>query len=338
MNLLPTAEQQQIIDTIRGFLGSVAPVERLRPDKFGQIGNPDAALWPQLAGMGFLGLGLAERHGGIGLTAIEEALVYREFGRHLVSVGILGITLGSHLAAEAGLGGIDAMLAGTAPIGLANPRGLISGGERPSGEFHLIEAEGAGHVVAMTPDGLALYNRDAFTGIELRLGMDSHMILERGILTGAAPLAWSPEPLRARALLLLAAYAVGLAEAALAMAVDYAKVREQFGKPIGSFQAIKHKCADMAMVAEAASSQVAFASIMVAKGGPDATYHATAAKLMAVDAALKNGAQNIQVHGAFGFTAEADAHLFLKRAHLIDFLAGDLRAQRAALIRQPALA
>jgi alkylation response protein AidB-like acyl-CoA dehydrogenase len=332
MNLLPTAEQQQIIDTIRGFLGSVAPVERLRPDKFGQIGNPDAALWPQLAEMGFLGLGLAERHGGIGLTAIEEALVYREFGRHLVSVGILGITLGSHLAADAGIGGIDAMLAGTVPIGLANPRGIQS-----SGEFHLIEASNAGHVVAITADGLGLYDRSAFTSIEPRLGMDSHMILERGLLSGAAPLAFSAA-LRPRALLLLAAYAVGLAEASLAMAVAYALVREQFGKPIGSFQAIKHKCADMAMVAEAASAQVAFASVMVAKGGPDAVYHATAAKLMATDAALKNAAQNIQIHGAFGFTAEADAHLFLKRAHTVDFLAGDLRAQRAALIRQPALA
>ena len=338
MDLLPTGEQQQIIDTIRGFLLDAAPVERLRPDRHGQIGNPDAALWPQLAELGFLGLGLDEERGGLGLGAIEEALVYREFGRALVSLGILGITLGSHLAA-----GIDPalaaeMLTGSMPVGLATPRAPATVGERLSGAFHLIEARDADLVAVIVPEGVALVCTDQFTDIDGRLSMDSNTLLARGTLDGATPLVRSPaagELLHARAILLLAAYAVGMAGATLAMAVAYAQVREQFGKPIGSFQAVKHKCADMAIVNEVASCQVAFASIVLDKGGRDSIYQATAAKIVAVDAALKNAAQNIQIHGAIGFTAETDAHLYVKRAHMVDMVAGDLRQQRATLIGIP---
>lgn len=338
MDLLPTDEQQQIIDTIRGFLKQAAPVERLRPDHHGQIGNPDAALWPRLAELGFLGLGVSEAQGGLGLTAIEEALVYREFGRALVAVGALGITLASHLTAGVDPALTEAILAGQTRVGLAMPRGPVVGGAEMSGEFHLLDSDGASHIVAIVADGVALFEISAFGTVDRRLAMDSNTIIHRATLDCAAPLAWSSadnELLHARATLLLSAYAVGMAEATLAMAVDYAKVREQFGKPIGSFQAVKHKCADMAIAAEVASCQVAFASIVLAKGGRDSIYQVHAAKIVAVDAALKNSAQNIQVHGAFGFTAEADAHLYVKRSHLVDFLGGDLRAQRAALIQIP---
>ena len=338
MDLLPTAEQQQIIDTIRGFLAEAAPVQRLRPDKHGQIGNPDAALWPQLAELGFLGLGLSEDHGGIGLSAIEEALVYREFGRALVSLGALGLTLASHLASSSDPAIAAAIVGGSERVGLATPRGPATGGATVSGKFHLLDAEDARYVAVILPDGVALTEKATFDDVTRHMSMDSNTILERGTLSGAAPLAWSSaddELLHARATLLLAAYAVGMAEASLAMAVDYAKVREQFGKVIGSFQAVKHKCADMAIVAEVASCQVAFASIVLAKGGRDAVYQAHASKIVAVDAALKNSAQNIQVHGAIGFTAETDAHIYVKRSHVVDFIAGDLREQRAALIRVP---
>lgn len=339
MNLLPTTEQQQIIDTIRDVLKQHAPVERLRPDRFGQVGNPDAALWPQLAELGFLGFGASEEVGGLGLGAVEEALVFREYGRSLVSVGILGATLAISLAAVGMPEAVAAIVAGTARVGLANPRGPVEGGATVSGEFHLIEAEEAELIVAITGDGVGLLRAGDFRDVEPVLGMDSHMRLSRATLAGVAPIVWERARdglLHARANLLIAAYASGVADAALAMGVDYAKVREQFGKQIGSFQAIKHKCADMAILAEVASCQTAFASVVVQSGRDDARYHALAARIVAVDAALKNGATNIQVHGAIGFTAEIEAHLYLKRAHLLDFLGGDLRVQRAAMIQADA--
>ncbi|KCZ93239.1 acyl-CoA dehydrogenase [Hyphomonas johnsonii] len=338
MYLLPTDEQVQIVDTVAAFLSNLAPVERLRPDKHGQIGNPDVSLWPQLGELGFLGLGLAEDDGGIGLGAVEEALVFREYGRNLVSTEIFGITLGAHLAAESNLNRASEIVAGNIRVGLANPRGAITSENGLSGSFHLMEAGEAELIVVLAPDGPYLLPASAFEDGESCPGMDSHNLLRRATLRNAQPLSSvaSSNAHRPRALLLSAAYASGLSKAALDMAVDYAKMREQFGKLIGSFQAVKHKCADMAIAAEVASCQVDFASVVVAENRSDALYHATAAKLVAVDAALKNGATNIQVHGAIGFTAETDAHVYLKRAHTIDVLGGDLRKTRASMIGQAA--
>ena len=340
MNLLPTEEQQQIVDMVRGFLASNAPVSRLRPDKFGQIGNPDAVLWPQLAQLGILGLGVAETGGGLGLSAVEEALVFTEFGRALVSVGVFGLTLGAHLAAGTAPDLAAKIIQGGVKVGIATQRGPVTVADgKVSGDFHLIEADEADHVVLLTSEVIALFDKPAFSDLSPRLSMDSHMRLMRARLDAGTPLVLAEaatSPHHARANLLIAAYATGVAEAALAGAVDYAKVREQFGKLIGSFQAVKHKCADMAIAAEVASCQSAFASVILAKGDAQARFHALAARIVAVDAALKNGATGIQVHGAIGFTAEVDAHLYVKRAHLIDFMGGDQRVQKGQFISAPA--
>ena len=336
MNLLPTEEQQQIVEMVRGFLADNAPLERLRPDKFGQIGNPDAALWPKMAELGILGLGVPEDGCGLGLSTVEEALTYIEFGRALVSVGVLGATLGAHLAARDAPDVAAAIMGGSTVVGLATPRGAVEHSDgRFSGDFHLIEADEAEFVLLLTSEAIALFRKEDFTDRSERLSMDSHMRLMRARLDDGKALGWSS--VRdgiddARANLLIAAYATGLAEAALAEAVEYAKVREQFGKPIGSFQAIKHKCADMAIAAEVASCQVLFASVILAKDSEASRFHALAARIVAVDAALKNGATGIQVHGAIGFTAEIEAHLFVKRAHLIDFIGGDQRVQKGQFI------
>ena len=339
MNLLPTPEQTQIIEAARSFLAGEAPIERLRP-QHGQVGNRDARLWSDLAELGFLSLGLSEQQGGVGLGPSEEALLYREFGRHLISPAVLGLTLGARLAARSDDPAIlEAIASGSVRVALANPRGEFALGPESEGEFHLIEAGEAAWAIVWSADGAALFRTADFDVLQDVLCMDSHLTLERARLDGARPVVWVPageDPIADRALLLIAAYAVGLADGARDMAVAYAKVREQFGKPIGSFQAVKHKCADMAILAEAAWCETAFASVALATGRPDARFHALAAKVLATDTALKNAAHNIQVHGAFGFTADADAHLYLKRAHVMDVLAGDLRAQRAALIREPA--
>src|SRR3546814_19647684 len=115
---------------VRGFLAASAPLERLRPDKFGQIGNPDAALWPKMAELGILGLGVPEEGGGLGLSAVEEALTYIEFGRALVSVRGLGATLGAHLAARTTPALAAAIIAGHRSVGLSPPPGPPPGATR----------------------------------------------------------------------------------------------------------------------------------------------------------------------------------------------------------------
>ena len=334
MNFLLSEEQTQVVDSLRDLLVDQMPVARFRPPA-AQIGNSDQAFWPRLGELGFLGIALPESDGGIGLTAAEEMLAYREFGRHLLSPAILGLTLGAQLAARLRPDMLVEILRGQLPIALANPRGAVRLGELCQGQFHLIDAKHADWVLICTAEGAALLQRTDFTDVADVAATDHVLSLERGTLSGARAACWrgaTTDSLYPRAQLLVSAYAVGLAEATRDMAVEYAKARQQFGKPIGSFQAIKHLCADMAIRAEAATCQVIFAALVQAEGHSGADFHSTAAKLVAVQAALDNAAQNIQVHGAIGFTAEADAHLFIKRAHVLEQLWGNTRQQRRLML------
>lgn len=338
MNLLPSADQTEIINTLRTYLSEQIPVARFRPPS-PQVGNSDASYWPQLSELGFLGITISEELGGIGLTASEEMLAHREFGRHLLSPAVMGLTLGAQLAAACEVPELlTQILAGKTSVGLALPRGRLQLGVECSGDFHLLDAAHTSWLLCCTEQGSALFQRDQFSEVEEVLGMDNVLMLERATLKPSQPVLWlngGKTDLYQRALLLAAAYAVGMAEATRDMAVEYAKVREQFNKPIGSFQAVKHICADMAIRAEAALCQVTMAALVIAEGKREADFHATSAKVVATKAALENAAQNIQVHGAFGFTSEADAHLFLKRAHVLDQFTGDLRRQRERLIDMP---
>ena len=338
MNLLPSADQEQIIDTIQGFLSAEVPVDRLR--EHGALGNPDAALWPQLGELGFIGLGLDEATGGIGLSSAEEALVYREFGRHLVSIGLFGLTLGARVSAAAGNSDItEQLLTGSTQVGVGNAFTDVSISENScSGIFHLFEAKDAPLILLLDENGAALVAAKDLAKRESVNATDAVLTLERATLDDVQPECWvgvDDDPVHTRALLLLAAYSTGLAEATRDMAVEYAKERQQFGKPIGTFQAVKHICADMAIRTEAAQSQSLFASLVFAEQRADKEFQVVSGKIVATDTAIKNAADNIQVHGAFGFTAEANAHHYLKRAHVADQLWGDLRTQRRRLLNLP---
>lgn len=331
MNLLLSEDQHSIVDAVRGFLGDAAPVSRFRPPA-PQVGNVDHLLLPTLGEMGFLGITLAANQGGSGLGIPEEALVCREFGRHLLSPGVLGVLLGAGFATAVDPALRDRMVAGHEPVGLATRSD--TGGERGGGVY-LLDANAARWVLLVDESFIALLPRNAFTAIESRRGTDNVVTIESAHLSevldgpGVSP---SGGPMFDRARLAVAAYSLGIAEATRDMAVDYAKTRQQFGKPIGSFQSIKHLCAEMAIRAEAALCQVTYAALVAAEGSAGREFQSTAAKLVSVDAALQNAAKNIQVHGAIGFTAEADAHLFLKRAHLMDQLWGDSRRQRVYML------
>jgi len=123
-----------------------------------------------------------------------------------------------------------------------------------------------------------------------------------------------------------AAALAGISQAALDMSVAYAGVRQQFGRPIGSFQAIKHHCANMAIAASCARDQASFAAVAVDEGRDDAALQVECAFWVAGTAALENAGKNIQIHGGIGFSDEADPHLFLKRAQLLIAIAGGLEA------------
>ena len=139
-----------------------------------------------------------------------------------------------------------------------------------------------------------------------------------------------------RATVLLASQLAGNASATAAQSVEYAKDREQFGKPIGSFQAVKHRCADMAVLADAATSLSRYASLTVADSRPDAAFHAQAAWTIAARAAVTNAQVNVQNHGGIGFTWEHTAHRYVTRAQFLVRTLGNRADHLDALLAEPA--
>jgi len=260
-------------------------------------------------------MGLAESDGGAGFGLAEEVLVFREFGRFVTPGPFLPTVLASHLSAAAGATEFTrSIVAGTEPVALAVPRGAADGGG--CRHYDLFDAAGADWALVAESAGLALVPIGAFGARTAVDCIDPGVRLETAVAAIAATHASTAPGLWLRALVLAAAYLAGIAEAVRDMAVRHAGGREQFGRPIGTFQAIKHPCADMAIFAEAAWAQVLFAAVSVQANRVDGAFQAHAAHLSAVRAARSNASHNIQIHGGMGFTDECDAHLFLKRAEV----------------------
>ncbi len=328
VDLLPSDEQQQILDSVAAFLAEELPVERFRG--VGGTPNDDRAKWHRFVELGWLGLGLPEAHGGVGYGLPEEALLFRACGRALVTPSLLASALGAQVAAAAGKEELcAAILRGAARMGFVNPLGPPDVALRAQRGLHLVDAREGELLLALDHTGAGVFDRTAFAGIEAVEPLDPTLPLARAVLReGVEPLAWvaaDGSPLARRADILIAALLVGNAEATRDMAVAYAKLRQQFGQPIGAFQAVKHHCADMAVRCEAALSQLLFAACDEQEGAGENPLAAAQARLIAAEAALRNAAMNIQIHGGLGFTAELDAHLYLKRAHLLDQLGGPAR-------------
>ena len=178
-----------------------------------------------------------------------------------------------------------------------------------------MEAGEAELIVVLTPDGPHLLPASAFEDGEDCPGMDSHNLLHRATLRNARPLssAASSNAHRSRALLLSAAYASGLSKAALDMAVDYAKMREQFGKVIGEFQALQHRAAHLYSEVEIARAVTVKAAQLVDGGSEKADLMASVAKAKVAKVAGLAVREGVQMHGGIGMTDEYDIGLYMKR-------------------------
>lgn len=314
VDLLPSEEQQLIDDSVRGLLAERLPVERLR-ETASHAARAERAAWDDFAGLGLFGTGVAEAQGGLGLGAAEECLVARALGRNLVSLSLVAQMAAAHLAAEDGQR--QALIAGTARAAFAN--------RLDAGIAQAIDAEGADWLILL--DGGARLIAAPAPSATVDCIDETVALTHVPAGTPGAPRDAAGD----RVSLLLGAYLTGIAQATLDMAVAYAGTREQFGQPIGAFQAIKHGCADMAVRAAAAEAQVLHAAVTLG-GGLDDRAEIACARLLATDAALRNAAANLQVHGAMGFTAECDAHLYLKRARLIAVLGSSRQAEQDRLL------
>lgn len=335
MDLICTPEEDQIVQVASDFFATAFPMDELR---HGQVREKrhESAAWLEALSMGLFAGGAPASAGGSDLTLAQVALIFRECGRHLVDPAALAVELGIFAAVQGSHDDLGLMIArGEVRVGLANPIDHANVLEGPA-HFHLIDAVDAHLMLVWTDKGAALYDASHFVDVRTVRGLDGAVPLARGFLPeGIAPqvrITGSGVAIRAR--ILVAAMLVGIAEATRDMSVSYALVREQFGKTIGSFQAIKHFCADMATRAEAAYAQVVFAAL--SSHNADAGFQAQAAQIVAIQAAELNALKNIQVHGGIGFTAECNAHLFLKRAHLLMRLQGGAANARGMLMEEPA--
>ncbi len=334
-DLLLNDEQAMIAESVREYLARELPLERLRPNAVAQnVGELRA-----MGDLGWLGLGLPQNMGGAGLGLVEEMLVQRECARHLVSPSVLATVLGAHVALDGGDTALTlALAAGRKSAALA-----IMPEADPEGDRKLVYAfdwNPGDPLLVCSEEGMGLFDATAFSQVRADACLDDSVSMHAGFLPQDPPPLWisaSQAPLAMRAQVLLAARLMGLAEQACELTVEYAKVRQQFGQPIGSFQAVKHRCADMGLRARLGWVQTQLACLKVQANARDAALQAAAAKLTAAHAAHENGRAAIQLHGAIGFQAECDVHWFMKRAHVYDQAGGSMhvQAQRVIAERSP---
>jgi alkylation response protein AidB-like acyl-CoA dehydrogenase len=373
MHFAFTEEQEELRRGARRFLAAASSPARVRAAMQTAEGYEADVWRRVAGELGWPALIVPEEYGGCGATYVELVAVMEEMGRALVcSPFFASVCLGANAILAAGSDAqkralLPAIASGerTATLAVSEPGrddGAIATIARPDGASFVLTGEKRfvvdGHtagllvVAARLPGtagdrGVALFAVPAdATGIERRLLATMDMTRKQAAITlrdvrvpasallgdagaGGAALQKTLDLARVA----LAAEQVGGAQRCLEMAVDYAKVRMQFGRPIGSFQAIKHKCADMMVAVEAARSASYYAGWVAAHEPSELRAAAAMAKATCSDAFFQCAAENIQVHGGIGCTWEHDAHLYFKRAKSSESLLGDPAYHREVTAR-----
>ena len=368
MNFAFSEEQEELRKSVRRFLEDKSPeteVRRLMETTEGY----DPAVWSQMAQqLGLQGLAIPEEFGGSGFTYVELIVVLEEMGRALLCAPYFStVALAANALLNSGddgakkeyLPGIAsgdtiATLAITEPAGKWDEAGITLKATGSGDSWTLNGAKSFvidGHtaglilVAARTPTGVSLFvvpgDAPGLTRTPLAT-MDQTRKQARlefaevpatliGTDGGAEPGLSKTLDLAAVA---LAAEQVGGAQRVLDSSVEYAKTRIQFGRPIGSFQAIKHKCADMLLEVESAKSAAYYAGWAAAEDSEELPVVASLAKSYCSEAYFHAAAENIQIHGGIGFTWEHDAHLYFKRAKSSELMLGDPSYHRELLAQR----
>ncbi len=373
MNFAFSEEQEELRATVRRFLEDKSPsaeVRRLMETEDGY----DESVWKQMAQeLGLQSLHIPEAHGGQGFTFVELGIVLEEMGRVLLCAPYFStVVLAADTIMNAGteteqkelLPGIAAgetiaTLAFTEPNGRWDASGITM---EASADGSNVKLDGTKHFVldghtanlivvaarqpgTQSTEGISFFtvegDPDGLTRTPLTTmdqtrkqaklefsGVSAKPLGEAG--AGWAALSKTLD----QAAVALSNEMVGGAQFVLDMAVQYAKDRVQFGRPIGSFQAIKHKCADMLLEVESGKSAAYYASWAAAEDSDDLPVVASLAKAYCSDAYFHAAAENIQIHGGIGFTWEHDAHLYFKRAKSSEILFGDATYHRELLAQR----
>jgi alkylation response protein AidB-like acyl-CoA dehydrogenase len=368
MNFAFSEEQEELRRHVRAFLEQKSPeteVRRLMETEDGY----DPAVWKQMGEqLGLQGLTIPEEFGGSGFSYVELGVVLEEQGRALLcapyysTVVLAGNTLihaGDDAAKKDYLPGIAsgetiATLAFTEPSGKWDEAGITTPATK-KGDGWVINGTKSfvldGHtanlvlVAARTDAGVSLFAVDADASGLTRTALSTMDMTRKQAklefndtparLIGTDGAGWQTlSTVLDLAAVALAAEQVGGAQKVLEMSVEYAKVRIQFGRPIGSFQAIKHKCADMLLEVESAKSAAYYGMWCASEMNDELPSVASLAKAYCSEAYFHAAAENIQIHGGIGFTWEHPAHLYFKRAKSSELLFGDPTYHRELLAQR----
>jgi len=342
-------DQLALRDGARELLDGLASPERVRAVVDGG-GGYDAELWAAMVEQGWTVVELPEEDGGLGLTAVETAVLLEEVGRHAAPAPFLPHVLALGALARAGASDWVARLAAGDAIGCvawtrdadsvrAEPDGSgwkLTG--RPDPVIYAPSADVA-VVFAEESDGPGLFAVDLgeIGRPEAESALDRTRELGWLHLEGTSAIRLggtdAADALLDRGAAGVSAEMLGGASRAMDMAVEYAKERVQFGRQIGSFQAVKHRCADMLVDVEGMRSTSYWSAWCIGAGDPDASVSASTAKTWCSEAGRRVSASSLQVHGGIGFTWEHDLHFYLKRAQLDALTFGDAVYHRARLAR-----
>ena len=325
-------DQQALRDAARDLLDDHASPVRVRA-VVDQKATHDAELWKAMGEQGWQVLEQPEAAGGLDLGFVEVAVLLEELGRHAAPVPYASTVLA--LAALRGTPWEDRLANGA--VGAVAWHDADDGAERLLVPYAPI----ADVAVVVDADGIVVHDLTSGDRPDPEPAMDVTRCLgwlptDRPGATRLDAGASAVATLIDRGAVATAAESLGGASAVLDMTVEHAKTRVQFGQPIGSFQAVKHRCADMLVDVEGMRSTTYHAAWSLAANDPDASVAASTAKTWSGDAARRVMASGLQVHGGIGFTWEHDLHLHLKRAQLESVTFGTSSAHRrrlAALLR-----
>jgi alkylation response protein AidB-like acyl-CoA dehydrogenase len=315
-------DQQAVKDAARDFLSASYPPRKVRA--LAESGEYDESLWTEICKLGWPGIFIAEEHGGHGLGIVELTILTEELGYALAptpffsnaAAGLIIQAAGSDEQKRRWLPGIASGAA----------RGAVTSGGNGAGRL-AADADGAALVIVVEGDGAAVVEAAAVT-LQPAETMDSTRRFSSVSVRGGERLAGPVAAGTDRVAVALAGELVGIAQRAMEMAVEYAKQRSQFGRAIGSYQAVSHRCAQMLLEVESARSAT-YAAAWAADAAPeDLPLAASIAKAYASDAGWRVAASSVQVHGGIGFTWEHDLHFWLKRARVDGYLFGTAAEHR----------
>jgi alkylation response protein AidB-like acyl-CoA dehydrogenase len=307
--------------------------------------HPDASAWKRLTGeLGLAGLAIGERHGGMGGGLAEVAIAVEELGRVLLpvpylSTALAGVVLGEHEAAPAAAL-LPGLASGELAAGFAFEADVTVRDGRLSGTAgHVLDGAEAGVFLVRASDGALYAGRAADAAVTATGTLDQTRSQATVTFLDAPALATGADPGRAQDLMrvLLAAESVAAAEHCLDVTVDYLKTRRQFGRPIGAFQALRHRCADLAVEVSSARATARAAVTAAASFQGDFPVLAPLAKKYCADVFWHVTAEMIQLHGGIGFTWEHEAHRYLKRAKTTQLLLGSPAELRRLVARRAGL-